>query len=171
MNNMEQISYVASFISTILGLCEPFGKNMKLILTLNFLGNLLVGISYLLVASYSGAAICFVACVQVIINYSFNIRAKKLPGLLVVFHAVVFLAVNILTFRNWYDVLALVASLLFVLSVAQSNTKYYRVLFASNSMLWIVYDVLAGAYGNLFTHVVLFVATLMAMVVRDHKRI
>ena len=167
MKNLEQISYIASFISTILGLCEPFGKKMKTILTFNFVGNLLVGTSYLLVNSYSGAAICFVACVQVIINYLFNIREKILPKALVAFHVVVFLGVNILTFRNWYDVLALAASLLFVLSVAQSDTKHYRFLFASNSMLWIVYDLLSGSYGNLFTHVVLFMATLLAMVVRD----
>lgn len=168
---METFSYVASFVSTVLGLCEPFGKNMKWILTLNFFGNFLVGISYLLVGSYSGAAICFVACLQVIINYSFTTKEKKLPKLLVIFHTVVFLTVNILTFRNWYDVIALAASLLFVMSVAQSNTKYYRVLFSSNSMLWIIYDVLAGAYGNLFTHAILFVATLIAIVVRDHKGI
>ncbi len=167
---MQQISYIVSFISTVLGLCEPFGKKMKTILMFNFLGNLLVGISYLLVSSFSGTAICFVACVQVIINYLFNIQGKMLPKLLVAFHVVGFLGVNILTFRNWYDVLALAASLLFVLSVAQNNTKYYRFLFASNSMLWILYDLLSKSYGNLFTHVVLFAATLLAMVVHDFRR-
>lgn len=46
---MESASYVASFVSTILGLCEPFGKNMKTILLLYISGNLLVGLSYLFV--------------------------------------------------------------------------------------------------------------------------
>ena len=87
---MEKFSYIASLIATILGLCEPFGKKMKTILTLNFLGNLLVGASYHLTAGISGAAICYVACFQVLINYIFDAKGKKVPMWLIVFHAIVF---------------------------------------------------------------------------------
>ena len=166
---MEIFSYAASFISTILGLCEPFGKKMKTILTLNFLGNLLVGISYFLVSQYSGSAICFTACFQVLINYIFDIQGKKLPIAIIVFHAVIFLAVNLVTFTVWYDILSLAAAMTFVISVAQNNTKYYRLLYVTNSFLRIFYDILAAAYGNLFTHVVLFLATSAAIIVRDFK--
>ena len=166
---MNTLSYIASLIATVLGLIEPFGKKMKSILTLNFVGNLLVAISYLLVSQKSGALICFTACIQVLINYSFETRGKKLPLWLIITHAVVFLAVNILTFSLWYDVLALIAAMLFVLSVAQSNAKYYRVLYVSNSLVWIGYDFFAGAYGNLVTHVVLFIATGIAIMIRDKK--
>ena len=166
---MATFSYISSFIATVLGLIEPFGKKMKTILTLNFLGNLLVGISYLFVSGYSGAAICFTACVQVLINYSFDAKQKKLPIWLVTIHAVIFLAVNVITFAFWYDIIALAAAMLFVLSVAQSNAKYYRVLYVTNSFLWIFYDFLAGAYGNLLTHIVLFIATMVAIYIRDRK--
>ena len=164
---MATVSYIASMIATVLGLIEPFGKKMKTILTLNFLGNLLVGISYLMVSQKSGALICFTACVQVLINYSFDSRGKKLPLWLVSVHAVVFLAVNILTFASWFDIFALVAAMLFVLSVSQNSAKYYRVLYVSNSLVWIAYDFLAKAYGNLITHIVLFIATGIAIVIRD----
>ena len=77
--------------------------------------------------------------------------------------------VNIVVFAHWYDILALAAAMLFVLSVAQSNAKHYRVLYMSNSLIWIAYDLLAGAYGNLFTHVVLFISTMAAIFIRDIK--
>ncbi len=166
---MEMLSYIASFISTILGLCEPFGKKMKTILIYNFLGNFLVGLSYMFVSTFSGAAICFVACLQVAINYFFDARGKKLPVWLVVVHAVVFLVVNLITFAHWYDVLALLAALTFVLSVAQSNAKHYRLLYITNSFLWIVYDILAKAYGNLFTHTALFIGIGIAIYIRNRK--
>jgi len=166
---METLSYTASLIATALGLLEPFGKKMKTILILNFLGNLLVGSSYLLIGGTSGAAICFTACVQVLINYTFDARNRKIPTWLIVLEAGVFLAINIVSFAHWYDVLALAAAMLFVLSVSQSSAKHYRVLYMSNSMIWIAYDLLAGAYGNLFTHVVLFVSTMAAIFLRDIK--
>lgn len=166
---MDMISYAASFISTILGLCEPFGKKMSTILVLNFLGNFLVGLSYLCISGYSGAAICFVACLQVSINYFFDRRGNKLPVWLVTVHAAVFLLVNLLTFTAWFDVLALLASFTFVLSVAQNNPKYYRILYITNSFLWIIYDILAHAYGNLFTHTALFIGTGISIYVRNKK--
>lgn len=166
---MAILSYVASLIATVLGLIEPFGKKMKTILTFNFLGNFLVASSYLLISQKSGALICFTACIQVLINYGFDVKGKKLPMWLIITHAVVFLAVNVLTFSSWYDIFALIAALLFVLSVAQSSAKYYRVLYVSNSLVWIGYDFLAGAYGNLVTHIVLFIATGIAIILRDKK--
>ncbi|MBE7030409.1 MAG: YgjV family protein [Ruminococcaceae bacterium] len=166
---MEFISYIASFISIILGLIEPFGKKMRTILTLNFSGNLLVGTSYLLIGGHSGAAICFAACVLGCINYVFDIKDKKIPTWLVAVYAVGFLSINLITFGAWYDVLALAASMLFVLSIVQNEAKYYRVLYAFNSTIWIFYDFLAGAYANLLTHIVLFVATFLAIALHDIK--
>ena len=93
---MANISYIASFIATILGLIEPFGKNMKVILAFNFTGNLLVGLSYLMVGQLSGAAICAVACVQVIINFIFDLKGKKVPVWLIIIYAVAFLSVNLI---------------------------------------------------------------------------
>ena len=164
---MTAISYTLSFIATVLGLIEPFNKKMSAILIFNFAGNLLVAVSYLLVGGISGAGICFVACAQVVINYIFDLKGKKVPYWLVGVYLIAFLSVNLLTFAYWYDVFSLTASVLFVLSVAQSNAKYYRILYFLNSTVWVLYDCLAGAYGNLSTHVVLFIATLISIIVRD----
>ncbi|MBR3934567.1 MAG: YgjV family protein [Clostridia bacterium] len=166
---MENFSYITAVIATVLGLCEPFGKKMKTILTLNFLGNLLVGANYHLKSGISGAAICYVACFQVLINYIFDSKGKKVPMWLIIIHAVVFVTLNILTFRVWYDILALIAAMLFVLSVAQNSSKHYRLLYFTNSAVWIFYDILSGVYENLATHAVLTVATFVAIILRDKK--
>ncbi len=76
------ISYILSLIATVLGLIEPFNKKMQMVLVFNFLGNLLVGTSYILAGgldggAVSGAAICYVACIQVFINYYFTAKGKK----------------------------------------------------------------------------------------------
>lgn len=167
---MEQISYVFSFIATILGLCEPFGKKMKYILTLNFLGNLLVALSYVLVGSINGCAICSVACIQVMINYLYDKKGVKLPKWLVIVHLVSFITVNIATFVAWYDFFALIASIIFVLSVAQTSAKFYRLYYITNSLTWILYDLFSKSYGNLFTHSILSVSIFIAIFIRDFKQ-
>ena len=119
---MEKISYIASAAATILGLCEPFSKKMKTVLILNFTGNLLVGISYLMISGISGSAVCFTACLQVFVNYIFAAKGRKIPKWVIWVHAASFLAVNLITFAYWYDIIALGAAMLFVVSVAQTNT-------------------------------------------------
>jgi len=64
----------------------------------------------------------------------------------------------------------LIAAVIFVISVAQSSAKYYRFLYFSNSTVWIFYDFLSASYGNLFTHIVLFVSTLISIIIRDKKK-
>ena len=87
---MLYAAYIASFISIILGIIEPFGKKMQTVLILNFLGNFLVGISYFFTSSEStsGAVICFIACIQVVINYFFDRKEKKLPSVLITLYFV-----------------------------------------------------------------------------------
>ena len=135
INMMEIIQAVISIAATIEGLVEPFFKKMRTVLLFNLLGNALVGVNYLLTKSYSGAIICGVAILGLCINYYFTSRDKKIPVGAIIFHALAFLAANLITFTYWYDIWAMIASLLFVLSIAQNSTKYYRLLYISNSLV------------------------------------
>ena len=166
---MEIVSGVLSVITTAICLIEPFSKNMKTVLVINAIINALVGINYLLTQSYSGAIICGVAIFCLMINYTFTSRDKDIPKWVVGMHAALFLAANLTTFAHVYDILAIIASLLFVLSMAQKSTKYYRLIYISNSLVWIPYDLLAKSYGNLFTHVILAIAILISIYVRDRE--
>ena len=163
------ISAIISVAATVEGLVEPFFKKMKTVLLFNLLGNALVGINYLLTESYSGGMICGVAILGLCVNYYFTSQEKKIPKWVIVLHAAAFLTANLFTFAYWYDVFALIASLLFVLSIAQDSTKYYRLLYISNSLVWIAYDIFAKSWGNLFTHSVLAVAIYISIIVRDKK--
>ena len=148
---------------------EPFSKKMKTVLIFKFLVNGLVGINYLLSASYSGALICAVAILCLGVNYSFTSKEVEIPRWVVIFHSLIFLAANLVTFAHWYDVLALIASMLFVLCIVQKSTKYYRLIYIGNALIWIPYDILAKSYANLFTHVILAIAILISIFVRDRK--
>ena len=167
---MKLLSYILSSCATVLGLCEPFGKKMRTVLIFNFLGNFLVALSYLAIRTYNGFFICCAACIQVLINYLFEKNNKKLPASLIAFYTISFTAINMLSFSHWYDLFALAASIIFVMSVAQTNTKFYRLYYVSNSMLWIIYDLCAGAYGNLSTHIILSLSIFTAIIVRDKKK-
>ena len=169
---MQYIAYTASIISIILGVLEPFGKKMQTVLILNFLGNFLVGISYFFseTESMAGAAVCFVACIQVIINFFFDRKSKKIPLYLILIYALSFLTVNLTVFSAWYDIFSIGATMIYVISMAQNNVGSYRILYALNSSCWILYDVLSASYAPLITHITLALFTFAAMFINRKKQ-
>ena len=167
---------IISYILSILGLASMIvssmikGKNMKKILFFVFLGNVLVATSYLLTQNRNGAVSCFIGGGQALINYFFDAKQKKLPVWLISLYALAFLGANLLVFTEAVDVLALIASLTFIMCVGQKNGAKYRIWTIINMCLWCSYDLLKGAYGPLTTHVILLVFTVAGMIIHDRKK-
>ena len=166
---MITLSYIASVFALGLNLYEPFCKKMKQVLALYFFTNVFTGISYLLVGTISGVILCFIAAFQILINHSYNSKNKKIPLLIIILHAIALYGVNLITFKNWYNIILLLASTAFVLSMAQQKVKIYRILCILNISLFILYDLIAGAHANLIMHSVQLAVVLTGVCVRCVK--
>ena len=167
---MVILSYIMSALATFFGAGAPFWKNMKMVLCFNFFANIFAGLSYFFIGGYSGTVGGLVGGVQLIINYIFLSKKGKIPAYLVAIHIVTFIAVNLFTFREWYDIVMITAAILFVLSVAQRDAKSYRYIYFANGAALITYDILAKAHGNLFMHCIMFSATVISIIFKNFKR-
>jgi hypothetical protein len=145
---------------------------MKRILFLVFCGNVLVATSYLVGGSgINGAASCYVGSIQAIVNYFFNSKGLPLPKWLIAVYCLAFIVCNLVVGGfNGLAVLAIVASLTFVMCIGQSSGAKYRFWTLFNITLWGVYDILSESYSALITHVVLLVFTIVGMIVHDRKK-
>lgn len=170
---MEILSYVLS----LLGLASMIiaslikGEKMKKILFFVFCGNVLVATSYLVGGSgFNGAASCYIGGIQAIINYFFDSKNKPLPKWLVAVYALAFVVCNLVV--GGFEpivILAIVASLTFVMCIGQTSGAKYRFWTIINIGLWCLYDILSKSYSALITHVVLLVFTIVGMIVHDKK--
>lgn len=171
---MEILSYILS----LLGLASMIiaslikGEKMKKILFFVFCGNVLVATSYLVGGSgFNGAASCYIGGIQAIINYFFDSKNKPLPKWLVAIYCIAFIACNLVVggFKPLV-ILAIVASLTFVMCIGQTSGAKYRFWTIINIGLWCLYDVLSESYSALITHAVLLVFTIVGMIVHDKKK-
>ncbi len=168
---------VLSFVLSTLGLVSMItaslikGKKMRTILFLVFCGNLLVALSYLVGGSgINGAASCFIGAAQTIINYFFESKNKPLPKWLVAIYAVAFIAVNLAVAGfNALCVLAIVASLSFIMCIGQKSGARYRFWIIVNSLLWCSYDIFSKSFSALPTHIILLLFTVAGMIIHDRK--
>ena len=169
---MEILAFVLSTLGTVCICITPLlkGKNMKLILFLVFLTNVLIATSYILTGAFNGAATCCVAAVQAIINYSFERKNKSIPGWLIALYAVAFVIVNLLVFSRITDILALAAAFMFIIVICQKNGKQYRLWTLAKTVLWVVYDLITLSFGPLCTHAIEIVILILGIVVHDRKK-
>ena len=163
---------ILSILGTVCICIPPFikGKNMKMILLFVFLANALVATSYLLTGAYNGAGSCFVGAAQSIISYFFDSKNKKIPLWLVGIYALSFIAVNMLVFANLRDLIAMLASLCFVLSIVQKNGRNYRIATLVCTLLWITYDLVMLSYGPVITHTIQLVTVISGIVIHDIQK-
>ncbi len=145
-------------------------KSMKVILALVFAGNFLVATSYLIDGNNNGAACCYIGAAQALINYFFDKKNMPIPMWLVGIYAIVIVVANVAVLSVFIDILAIIASLTFIMCIGQSNGAKYRFWTIVNMVLWITYDIIKGSYAALFTHVSLLLFTILGKLIYDRKR-
>ena len=92
------------------------------------------------------------------------------PIWLIAIYAVAFIVMNILVFEVLEDLVAMLASLSFILCIGQKNGMKYRLCTALNSSLWITYDLISRAYGPLLTHGILFGTVIFGIIIHDIRK-
>ena len=168
---MQILSYILSLagLGAMITASLIKGKNMKTILLFVFLGNIFVATSYLMTGGINGAVSCYIGGAQTLINYFYDRNKKPLHKWLIAVYAVAFVVLNLMTGFSWLCMLAIIASLTFILCIGQKVGSKYRFWTLVNMGLWCLYDVLSGSFGVLFTHGTQLVFALIGMVIHDRN--
>lgn len=168
------LSYVFNFIglATFILTFLLKGKKMGLILFLNFCGNVLIGLAYLLGGNgINGAISSFLGGAQAIIIYLFEKREKDLPKWLIVIFIVSFIGVNLWVGQiSWFTLLAVAACMCSVLQLIQKSGKTYRIWAMGNCLIWSIYDICTQSYGGLIIHLTLMAFNVVGMIWHDRKK-
>ena len=148
------------------------GAQIKKTLFFAFCGNFLVATSYLMDSGINGAVSCYLGAAQSIINYFFAKAKKSVPYWLNILYALSFILVNLIVAKSfsYLVLLAIIASLIYVLCIGQKNGKAYRFWVLVNMILWCTYDVLSKSFAALITHISLLVFTIVGMLIHDFKK-
>ena len=145
-------------------------KQKKQILLAFIAGAFLWAASMAVLGAWAGAVSCVISGVLTIINYFFEKKERPLPTwLLGVFIALVSGA-GMMTYGQIYDVLPVVGSVAYILSIAQKKESRIRKIMIVNTAAWVIYNIMVAAYVGLFSNVVFLISTVTAMIRLDFKK-
>jgi hypothetical protein len=171
---LDILAYILSFLGTvsIIASCLVKGKNMKVILSLVFAANVFVAVGYLVGGDgINGAISCFIGAAQAFINYFFERKNKSVPIWLIVIYCVAFAAFNLACGFSIPCLVAILASMTFVMCIGQKSGAKYRFWTIFNIVLWCLFDVLSHAYpALLMTHIPQLLFTVLGILIYDRKR-
>ena len=149
-------------------------KNEKHILIGQFVTNLLMSANFGLLGGISGAWVCLVAAFATILMFLANKKGGDKKGLikriLIIIFFVIFIVGSVITYNSWPDIIVCVCALLFTLSIAQDNSGKIRGIMFFNSSLWIIYDVVLGAWTSIILHAMTLASIIIGMVRLDRKK-
>lgn len=146
-------------------------KKKKQIILMFILANLFSAINFVLLQSYSGAIICIFAIVQTFINKIFENKNKQVPRWLIIIYVVISIILGAITFKSYIDILPIICSILYSLTIIQDKEKNIRRISLVNIILWIIYDIVCQAYTAAISDSLMTISTLIGMYRFDYKKI
>ena len=146
-------------------------KNKKQIILMFVLGNLFSAINFILLQSYSGAVICFFAIIQTFINKIFENKQQQVPKIIIGIYIVISIILGVITFNNIIDILPMICSVLYTLTIIQEKEKNIRRISLVNIILWMIYDIVCQAYTATISDLLMTISTIIGMYRFDRKTI
>lgn len=161
---LYDIAQAISILVALISIVVLQLKSMKGLLIGNLTINALAALAYLLQKGYSAAAIGIIAVVQCIVMYFYN-RQNKRPSIpVVLLFIALFISCSAVYYQSLIDILPASAAVLFAISMACKRPLVSRSWIVFNTLTWMVYDILLGAWGGLIMHSVILTSVLVALV-------
>lgn len=145
-------------------------KKKKQIIFMFVLANLFSAINFVLLESYSGAIICFFAIVQTYINKIFENREKRIPNIVIEIYIIISIILGAITFKNIIDILPIMCSILYTITIVQNKEKNIRKITLINIIIWLIYDITCKAYTTAISDTIMIISALIGIYKFDYKK-
>lgn len=165
------IAQILGMIGTIINICAIQINKKKSILVLFMSANIVFGINFILLGSYSGGIICFIAAIQTVITYLFEKREKVFPKVLIPIYIIVAIICGLVSYQKWIDILPLLCSILYTMTIIQKKEEKVRKITFINVAFWVIYDLIIGAYTAAISDVFFTISSVIAIIRYDRKKI
>ena len=162
MNTVEIIAQGIGILGIVVFLLCFHFNNMKNVLKVKLLVDIIWGTHYFLLGAYSGFATNAVCCVRELIFMNNNKKAFKSKIWLYIFIAFN-ITTAIITWKSFYSILPAICSSLATISFWQKDVRYARKIAIVNNVLMFTYDIFAASYAGMIGETLSFISVLAAM--------
>lgn len=161
------LAQITGIICTIISLSITHFKKLNHIIIGEVVLNAVFGINYALLGAWSGLAVALAATVHSLCVTYFNNNDKKIPLWISFVFVGLYAIITAFTFTGIKDIFPFISSVMFTLAITQKVPLKYRLLKATLSVMWLVYDLCVMSYGSVLTRILSIVSHVIAITRND----
>ena len=168
MNIIYVASQIAGFTAFVLSLIAYHRKEKKKIFHTMMIANIMDIIHYTLLGAYSGLVTKIIALIrnEIIIAKEKNKKINNKIVLFILFS--IYLVSGILTYKNVYSVLPIIAAMIYLYFVWNGNELKVKKAAFYCYFLWLIYNICVFSIAGITANVVSIISTFIA-VYRERK--
>ena len=163
MNIIYIVSQIVGFISFIISLIAYHRKKKQNIFTTMMIANILDIIHYILIGAYSG---CITQVMTLIRNEIIVLKEKKQKlnnFAVLVLLIIAYVVAGILTYKNIYSVLPILASMIYLYFIWNGNELKVKKIAFCCYFLWLIYNICVLSIAGIISDCVLIISTFIAV--------
>ena len=164
------IAQIFGVLGIISGILSMQFKKRKHILIALFLLNLFCGLNFLFLNNLTSTYICFFADIEMLVNYSFEVRKREVPKFVVGIYIIVNVFLGMLVFKGIIDFIPIICAILYCATVLTKKESNIRKLMFCNQSLWLIFDFIIGAYASCINALLTLISIVIGMIRYDYKK-
>lgn len=162
--NYYLLSQIIVIVATIFIAFTYFIKNRKKILILFILYSIFYGIHYLLLNATTGFLMNLVSIIRNIIFYKQEINNKQNSKIFLVVLFSIIILFTLCSYKDYYSLISMSASLISTYSIWQKNPIIYRILAVIVSICFIIYAIHINSVFAIITEVFLLTTEIIGLI-------
>jgi len=152
-------------------------KDRRKILTIQFLGSVLLCTAFLLISAYTGVAMTIVAMIRNIIflidekinGKSDKIGKKDIVILVIIY--IVMIGMTIPFYDGIFSLLPLFGTALFTFAIWQKSTKVYKIMGIPFSLIWIFYNLYVMIWFGVALESVILISAIIGFILEKKRNL
>jgi len=158
-----------AIVALIIWVSSYHFKTRKSILLVQLISFIFLIAHFVCLGVYTGAFLVTIAVLRLAV-FSFKKQDNWISKPIVFWVFISMLVVaTLLTLTTYWALFALAGGIFATVASWQYNQTKIRILFIPGHILWIIYDVIVGAYGAAITEAVLCVSAILSLLRKDLK--
>lgn len=163
MSIIEIVSQIINCIGSTINMIGINIKDKRKILLFFIFGNSFVAASLGLLGAKVGMLVQIIFVIESIINYFWEKKFEKYPIWLILLYVIIPVTILAITFETMWDILPIIAGILFPLALLSKNFKL-RLLNLLSVVVWVPYNFNFGQYVGALSCLIFTIINIVAII-------
>ena len=141
------ISQILGGIALIL-VCISYFFNKKTFLVFQILSNIFYGAGFVVSSALVTGINVFISTILVIISFVYEEKNKKVPLYYIFIFSVLYIAVGIIFFNDFWDIITIISSIIFTVAVTVENMLTVKYMMMAQNILLMIFGIFNGFYTS-----------------------